>query len=424
MMPILYKFEPGTSWAWFMYVLWAALVAYAGWSGWRGASGPFNAKKGEYDPPRREDRMQRAGIFGGLIAILGGVGLQYALPASAFPGGKGEGIPIHLYGILLAGGFMGAVALAAAIAQREWPGEEGQKKREQVLDLAFWVFLASMVGSRVLFIIVNWKDFSLSRAVSHPVENLLGGGLVFQGGLVGGVLASLWYCRREGINFLRLADLAVPTISFGAAMGRLGCFSAGCCWGDVAGPSAPFAVHFPGASLAKNLFGQLSHTASLAFQSQQTSAQWVNEATGEVFDKPVQGAVQISQWVSAHGYTLPVHPTQLYESLGQFTLFLLFLTLRGWRRFHGQLFGSWLMAYGLVRGGVEYFRGDAERGTLHGLLQDLHLDGLAATVTPDAWFNISTGQAGALGLFALGAVVLVRFGRSAAAPGTVAAAAA
>lgn len=424
MMPILYKFEPGTTWAWLMYVLWAALVAYAGWSGWRGATGPFNAKKGEYDPPRREDRMQRAGIFGGLIAVLGGVGLQYALPVSAFPGGKDQGIPIHLYGIMLAGGFMGAVALAAALAQREWAGEDGQKKREQILDLAFWVFLAAMVGSRVLFIIVNWTDFSLSRAVAHPVENLLGGGLVFQGGLVGGVLASLWYCRREGINFLRLADLAVPTVSFGAAMGRLGCFSAGCCWGDVAGPGAPFAVHFPGASLAKNLFGQLSHTASLAFQSQMTNPQWVNETTGQVFDRKVDGAVQISQWVAAHGTTLPVHPTQLYESLGQFMLFVLFLTLRGWRRFHGQLFGFWLMAYALVRGGVELFRGDAERGTLHGLLQDLHLDGLAATVTQDAWFNVSTGQAGALALFALGVVVLYRSGRSVAAPGTAAAVAA
>src|SRR5689334_14016021 len=116
MMPILYKFEPGGGANPFlstlvMYVLWAALVAYASWSGWRGATGPFNAKKGEFDPPGREDRLKRAAIFGVLITVLGGVGMKYALPKDAFPGGKGEGVPIHLYGILLAGGFMSAVAL-------------------------------------------------------------------------------------------------------------------------------------------------------------------------------------------------------------------------------------------------------------------------------------------------------------------------
>ncbi|HVE85169.1 MAG TPA: prolipoprotein diacylglyceryl transferase [Myxococcales bacterium] len=411
MMPILYKFEPGTSSAWLMYLLWVAVVGYAAWSGWRGAAGPFNQKKGEYDPPRREDRLQRAGIFGGLIAILGAIGLQYALPAAAFPGGKGEGVPIHLYGILLAGGFMGAVGLAAGLARREWRGDEGERRREQILDLAFWVFLAGMVGSRVLFIFVNWKDFSFSAAVSHPLEHLLGGGLVFQGGLAGATLASYWYCRKEKLDFLRLADIAVPTISLGACLGRLGCFSAGCCWGDVAGPGAPFAVHFPGAALAKNLFGQLSHTASLAFQSQATTHRWVNEATGQLFDQPAQGAVLMSQWVAQHSFTFPVHPTQLYESLGQFILFVTFLALRPWRRFHGQLFGAWLMAYGVVRGGVELFRGDAERGTLHGLIDSIPLD---------AWYNVSTGQGGAIALFALGAVVLWRARRAAASPAAAA----
>ena len=417
MMPVLYKFDPGTSFAWLMYLLWAALVGYAAWSGWRGATGPLNTKKGEYEPPQRRDRIQRAAIFGGLIAVLGGVGLQYALPGEAFPGGKGEGIPLHSYGILLAGGFMTAVALSAALARREWGGEEGEKKREQVLDLAFWVFLAAMVGSRVLFIIVNWKSFSLSAAISHPIENLIGGGLVFQGGLVGAGLMSWWYCRREKIDFLRLADLAVPTISLGACLGRLGCFAAGCCWGKVAGPSAPFAVRFPDASHALNILGRISNTASLAFQSQfGTRDRWVNAATGQLFDRPSEGTALISDWVVQHGHTLPVHPTQLYESVGQFALFLTFLALRGWRRFHGQLFGMWLMAYAVVRTSVELFRGDVERGTINGFFESVGLESLAAAVPQGAWYNVSTGQFGGIALFALGAAVLYRYGRAAMAP--------
>jgi len=417
MMPILYKFDPGAADAWVMYVLWVALVGYAAWSGWRGATGPLNAKKGEYDPPRREDRLMRAGIFGGLIAILGGIGLQYALPGSAFPGGQGQGIPIHLYGILLAAGFMSAVSLAAALARREWRGEDGEKKREQVLDLAFWVFLAAMVGSRVLFILVNWKDFSLSAAIQHPVENLLGGGLVFYGGLIGASVAAYWYCKAHQMSFLLLADIAMPTVSLGQCFGRLGCFSAGCCWGDVASPASPFAVRFPGAGMARNLLGQLSHTASLAFQSQAgTSDRWVNEATGQLFDRPTEGAMLVSQWVAQHGHTLPVHPTQLYESLGQFTLFLAFLALRGFRRFHGQVFGMWLMAYAVLRSSVELFRGDAERGTLHGLLSSLHLDGMAASVPLGAWYNLSIGQFISICLFSLGAAVLYRFGGASLAP--------
>ncbi|HEY8208695.1 MAG TPA: prolipoprotein diacylglyceryl transferase family protein, partial [Myxococcaceae bacterium] len=143
-----------------------------------------------------------------------------------------------------------------------------------------------------------------------------------------------------------------------------------------------------------------------------------------VFDRPVEGAMAVSQWVAAHGHTLPVHPTQLYEAFGQFALMLTFLALRSYRRFHGQIFGMWLMAYGVLRYSVELFRGDAERGTLHGLLGSLHLDSLASTVSQDAWYNVSTSQFISICLFSLGAVVLYRFGRTAAAPGAGVAAAA
>ena len=122
--------------------------------------------------------------------------------------------------------------------------------------------------------------------------------------------------------------------------------------------------------------------------------------------------MRISEWVTQHGTTLPVHPTQLFESLGQTLLFVGLLFLRRYRRFHGQIFSLWLMAYAVLRSTVELFRGDAERGTLHGLLAN-SAPSLAPWVPLEAWYNISTSQFISLCLFALGASVLYHQGRTA-----------
>jgi phosphatidylglycerol:prolipoprotein diacylglycerol transferase len=306
---------------------------------------------------------------------------------------------------MLALGFMSAVSVAAKLAEREWRGDEGIKKRDQILDLAFYVLIAALVGSRLLFIIVNWKDYA---AQPSRIFDILNGGLVFYGGLIGATLAAYIYARKHQMNFLRLADVAIPTVSLGQAFGRLGCFSAGCCWGDIASPAMRFGVHFPGAAEAKNLFGQASSTASLAFQSQAQDSRWVVESTGEILHQFAPGAVHISEWVAQHGHTLPVHPTQLYESLGQFVLFLALLLMRRYRRFHGQVFGAWLMCYAVLRSTVELFRGDVERGTLHGLLEYLGAKSLAASVPLEAWYNVSTSQFISLCMFAFGVALLYR----------------
>ncbi|MBE2251269.1 MAG: prolipoprotein diacylglyceryl transferase [Myxococcus sp.] len=342
------------------------------------------------------------------------------------------------------------------------------------MDLAFSVFVGGIVGSRELFVLVNWKDYiarkpaeaystvidlivlavlglaiafrsKLSKQLANKVvENaglwflyvlgggrvvlsllmgsgftgvtdMLGGGLVFYGGLIGAALASVWYCIRNDIQFMRLADLAIPTVSLGQAFGRLGCFSAGCCWGKTASPDAPFQVHFPGAHSTKTLVGTTSDTASLAWSSMADDTRYVVEKTGEVFQQMVPDAVQISQWVREHDHTLGLHPTQLYESFGQMVMFALLLTARRWRKFHGQIFGLWLMGYAILRTSVELFRGDRERGTLNGLLKSNGLDALASVVPDTAWYNISISQFISLVMFSLGAFILVSGLRSRAA---------
>jgi phosphatidylglycerol---prolipoprotein diacylglyceryl transferase len=406
MMPVLYRFvfdSPGSHTL--LYLVALALVVYAAWSGYRGAhGGPDPKNPGDFLPASEEAKKSRA-IQYGLVGIgLAGLGLYYALPEVPFIGkGKGEGIPIHSYGVLVGGGFIAAVTVSSWLAYREWPGEEGARKRDQVLDLAFYVFIGAMIGSRILFIIVNWKDYA-----DHPSRIFdLGGGLVFYGGLIGAAITAFWYARKHDIEFLRLADIAMPTVSLGQALGRLGCFSAGCCWGDITTEAYKWGVHFPGAN-AKNLFGGPAGISSLAYQSQEKDMRFVVEATGKVLHDQSDGAVRIADWAASHGHTLPVHPTQLYESLGQTVLFVSLLTLRRFRRFHGMIFGLWLICYAMLRSTVELFRGDVERGTLHGLLNYLGMPSLAEKVPLEAWYNMSISQFISLCMFTLGATVLVR----------------
>jgi len=414
MIPVLLSFDTHSPLAQaVLYLLALVLLGYAALMGWR--SFPDDAKPGAQKVTTKE-RAVRAALYALGGGALARVGLYFSLPPTAFLGGRGLGIPFHTYGVLLATGFLSAVVLAAQLARREWRGPLGQQRHDQIYDLAFWVFLSGVGGSKILFVIVNWKEYgpTLGEVFTTPAKlvEFLSGGLVFYGGLIGATVASYFFCRVHKIEFLRLADLAIPTVSLGQCFGRLGCFSAGCCWGDVAGKAVRWGVHFPGAELARNLFGAPSETASLAFQSQAVDPRWVVESTGQIFHEAVPGAVRISTWVAQHGHTLPVHPTQLYESVGQFLLFLSLIWLRGRRRFDGQIFGLWLMAYAVLRSTVELFRGDVERGTLHGLLEWMGASGFATKVPLEAWYNISTSQFISLGMFALGATVLYRKSRA------------
>jgi len=244
-----------------------------------------------------------------------------------------------------------------------------------VLDLSFGILLAAMAGSRILFIIVNWDEYA------HDLAGIFAfwkGGLVFYGGFIGAVLFSLWYMRRHDMQFLPYADAMAPTVAIGQALGRLGCFAAGCCWGGACDLHYPLAARFP--------------PESLAYQS--------------------QAATHII--AAGAPATIPIHPTQLYESLGRALIFL-FLTLwRGRKRFHGELLALYLMLYAPLRATVETFRGDEERGRVFNFL-----GGWAR----HAWWNLSTSELISIGIFAAGLAIYLTQSRRASAASSVPAAA-
>jgi phosphatidylglycerol:prolipoprotein diacylglycerol transferase len=153
-----------------------------------------------------------------------------------------------------------------------------------------------------------------------------------------------------------------PTVAIGQALGRLGCFSAGCCWGGACDAHYAFAARFP--------------PESLAYQSQ---------AAGH-------------QIPAGAASTIPIHPTQLYEALGCALIFLFLTYWRSRKRFHGELLALYLMLYAPLRALVETFRGDEERGRVFNFL---------GSWARHAWWNLSTSELISIGIFAAGVAVWV-----------------
>ncbi len=248
-----------------------------------------------------------------------------------------EPFSLHTYGLLIASGFLLAMTLAARVAKRE--GEDS----DRIVDLAFYVLLAGLIGSRIVFIFTKLDDY-----LRNPIEILMfwRGGLVWYGGFIGAALLMAYYTRRYRLSFFKFADILIPFMAMAHGFGRLGCVAAGCCFGRPT--DLPWGIVFP--------------VSSMAQQAQQ------NEGMVGVSDLP-----------------LPVHPTQLYEAGFEFAMFWLLTLMRPTKRFHGQLFLTWLALYPIARMIIETFRGDKERG-IYGVM------------STSQWLSIGVAAA-AVGLF-------------------------
>ena len=208
---------------------------------------------------------------------------------------------IFTYGLLVATGFLVAILLASSRAEKE--GLDSQK----VLDVCFYVMVSALLGARLLYVIVEYRYF-----LDSPLEifKFWKGGLVFYGGLILGVLISLWYLKRNQMPMWKTADLLAPSIALGQSIGRWGCFFAGCCYGK------------------------------------KTDVAW-----GITFTDPRS---------LAH-LDIPLHPTQVYLSLNAVFIFMFLMWLSKRKVFDGQILWSYGILYSIGRFLIEYFRGD-DRG--------------------------------------------------------------
>lgn len=213
-------------------------------------------------------------------------------------------ITIHTYGVMVAIGFLLGVSLALRQARREGidPG--------RISDLSFYLLLSGIIGSRIFYILLN-PDPYLKDPIA--ILKIWEGGLIFYGGLIFAVVTGVIYIKRHRLPFWQIADIFAPSIAIGHAIGKLGCFFAGCCHGRPA--QLPWAVTF-------------NDPNSLA---------------------PLG---------------IPLHPTQLYESLGNFIIFFILLILRKRQTFKGELFWTFVVLYSILRFFMDFFRGDSAKDIL------------------------------------------------------------
>ncbi|HZE22112.1 MAG TPA: prolipoprotein diacylglyceryl transferase family protein, partial [Desulfobaccales bacterium] len=142
-------------------------------------------------------------------------------------------LTIHTYGVLLALAFLAAIYVAA----RE--GARLGLPAERFLDLGFYIILAALVGSRLLFVILEPRTF-----FSHPLQifAIWKGGLDFQGGLFLALLVVFLFIRFHKLPWRPTLDALALALPLGQFIGRLGCFMAGSCYGIPT--NVPWAVTF------------------------------------------------------------------------------------------------------------------------------------------------------------------------------------
>lgn len=217
---------------------------------------------------------------------------------------------LHTYGLLVALGLLVGLYIAGRFAPRAGVA------RETVWNLGVYMALAALLGAKLTLLVTEWSYYSRHPGEIFSWQALQAGG-VFYGGLLFAVALAVWYARRYRLGFAPLADAYAPGLAFGHALGRLGCFSAGCCWGKP------------------------------------TDAAWAVTFTDPYSAKLVGVPLGIS-----------IHPTQLYEAFAEAVVFGLLVLLWRRRRFPGQIFAAYLMLYAVARFIIEFFRGDPRGGFL------------------------------------------------------------
>jgi phosphatidylglycerol---prolipoprotein diacylglyceryl transferase len=235
----------------------------------------------------------------------------------------GQGVPVRGYGAMLLVAAMAGTWLSIA------RGRSMGFDADTILALGMEVFLWGIVGAR-LFYVIEYHDQFFAAGRSWPeslmaVLNVAAGGLVVFGSLPTAALAAWRFASRRGLSLSRLADCIAPGLLVGLAIGRIGCFLNGCCYG---GPcDLPWAVRFP-----------------------PESPPWLDQAA--------RGLLPAAAANGGLPWSLPVHPAQLYAAIDAAILAVLACLATPLTRRDGQVFALVLTLHPISRLLLEAIRVD------------------------------------------------------------------
>lgn len=200
------------------------------------------------------------------------------------------GIPIYSYGLFLALAFLVCIILILRRAIHTGIAPH------HILDLSLYIIISGIIGARLLYVILN-----LDYYIMHPVEIILlnKGGLVFYGGFILALITGILFIRKRKLPIWDIANIVILYLPLGQAIGRIGCFLNGCCYGRPT--NSMFGVQFPEYSFTAGQF---------------------------------------------------VHPTQIYSALIDVLIFLIL----GFTARHRIIY--YMFLYGVARFLLEYFRAD------------------------------------------------------------------
>jgi phosphatidylglycerol---prolipoprotein diacylglyceryl transferase len=222
-------------------------------------------------------------------------------------------ITIHTYGLLLAAAFIVGI----------WVASRNAKKigmdTDSIWNLGLMVIFSALVGSKFILFLSDYRYYSQNFREIFSLSTLRSAG-VYYGGLLLALGSAFWYARKKKISIVTLADLAVPGIALGQAIARIGCLSAGCCYGKP--------THLP--------WG-ITFTSQYAYDN---------------IGVPLN---------------IPLHPTQIYEAVGNICLFLFLMWRLSKEHIKGQILLEFLGLYAILKFAIEFYRNDDRSFVLYDL---------------------------------------------------------
>jgi len=278
-------------------------------------------------------KQQKDSAIGGVVlAILAGAGAYFARAVQF----ESPNLPIYSYGVMLGLSLVVGWYLTLGLAEHD------KLPKETMANCYVVTAIAAIVGSRILYIVTNLDEFKTFA----DVFALRRGGLVAYGGFIGGYVGSWFFLARHKLRLLPWADVAVPSLASGLLVTRIGCYLFGCDFGTRLGSNAP--------GWLKKL-GTFPHWAQGTLDAGDGAPAWSRH--WEIYRGMPEG-----QELLKNNMSFPVHPTQLYESLVGLLLLGLLLWQRRHQKFRGQIFFTFVFAYGVARFLLEIIRDDVERG--------------------------------------------------------------